>query len=256
MSVTVITTLHQDGYNLYGKENLESWCEFFPSDWGITYYAEKHKPEFSNRISVVDFDHHCPTWQTYYDAVKNKLAADPLKTDNKRKNWYKKALRWSFKMYALLDSLKNPKTRYVVWLDADVEARQQPKDQWIEQCLNNACIAGQLEKLKAGGHIETGILIIDTQHPDISKIIDWIELGYVKFKILDEDKAWDGIWMAKLLQTRTVSWRNLQMLELNKTAKPFTHENLSWLSHKVGKRKFDNSNFDVRSGRNKDQELI
>lgn len=256
MSVTVLTTLHDDGYRLYGKENLDSWSKFFPSSWNIVYYAEKHRPELDPRVSILDFDTVCPDWQEFYSEIKSRLDRDPLKDNPKRKNWYKKALRWSFKMYALLDSLRNPKSRYVIWLDADVHANRSAPTGWIESCLKNKSVAAQLEKIKAGSHIETGVLIFDTNHPDISKIIDWIDLGYKKYKILDEDKAWDGIWMAKLLKTNTVSWNNLWMVHLEKTARPFTDPNLSWLSHRVGKRKFKDPDFDVRSGRTKNQELI
>lgn len=256
MSVTVLTTLHEDGYQLYGKENLSSWSRYFPRDWDIVYYAEKHQPDLDSRIKIKDFDIECLDWQDFYSEVKRRLEIDPLKLDSKRRNWYKKALRWSFKMYALLDCLRNSKSRYVIWLDADVHANRIPAVTWIENCLQNKCVAAQLENIKAGGHIETGILIFDTRHPDISKIIDWIDLGYKKYKILDEDKAWDGIWMAKLLKTNTVSWNNLWMVHLEKTARPFTDPNLSWLSHRVGKRKFKDPDFDVRSGRTKNQELI
>lgn len=256
MSITVLTTLHKDGYDLYGKENLDSWARFFPVSWNIYYYSEKHQPDLDKRITILDFDESCPDWQKFYSTVKNKLDRDPLKNDSKRKNWYKKALRWSFKMFALLDILERKPSRYVIWLDADVRANAGPPSQWIERCLQNKSLAAQLENIKAGSHVETGILIIDTHHPDISKIINWIDRGYRKYNILDEDKAWDGIWMAKLLATNTVSWNKLWMVQLEKTAKPFTDNSLSWLSHRVGKRKFDNPNIDIRSGRTKDQELI
>lgn len=255
MSVSVITTLHKDGYDLYGHENINAWANFFPRDWNIFYYSEKHKPKLDKRITVYDFDERCSEWENYYQEVKKRFNAD-INKDSKRKNWYKKALRWSFKMFALLDALKNINSRYIIWLDADVKSKNSPPTNWIESCLKNKCIAAQFEKIKAGGHIESGVLIIDKQHPDVKKIIDWIELGYAKYKILDEEKAWDGIWLAKILQTNTVSWNNLWMLELERSARPFTDDNLLWLSHKVGKRKFKDPNYDVRSGRKKDQELI
>jgi hypothetical protein len=256
MSITVLTTLHKDGYDLYGKKNLDSWTKFFPESWNILYYSEKHQPDLDKRVTVLDFDVACPDWQKFYSAVKNKFDNDLLNKNPKRKNWYKKALRWSFKMFALLDAIEKKPSRYVIWLDADVRANTEPPDNWVAQCLQNKSLAAQLESLKVGSHIETGILIFDTHHPDISKIVSWIEQGYRKCKILDEDKAWDGIWMAKLLTTYTISWNKLWMVRLEKTSSSVTNKNLSWLSHRVGKRKFDNLNIDSKSGRTKDQELI
>ena len=52
MTVEVVTTLHVDGYNLYGKNSIPTWEQYFPADWSITYYAENHIPELSNRVKV------------------------------------------------------------------------------------------------------------------------------------------------------------------------------------------------------------
>lgn len=256
MSVKVVTTLHEDGYNLYGSEHIASWAEHFPIDWKIVYYAEKHTPKFAERVSVVDFDIECENWQSFYTAVKDKLDLDPRKDDVKVMNWYKKALRWSFKMFTLMHALKNTKERYLIWLDADVIAVHQPRDNWVLDCLGHKCLAGQLEFIKAGGHVETGILIMDLYHADIDKLYNWIKVGYVECKILEEDKAWDGIWIAKLVQSNTVAFNNIAMVIQQKVAKAFSDNNLKWLQHRVGKRKFDNSNVNERSGRMQSKELI
>jgi hypothetical protein len=256
MSVKVITTLHEDGYNLYGSEHIATWTEHFPIDWKIVYYAEKHSPKFAERVSVVDFDVECESWQDFYNAVKAKLNLDPQKNNVKVMNWYKKALRWSFKMFTLMHALKNTEERYLIWLDADVIAVHRPRDGWILDCLDEKCLAGQLEFIKAGGHVETGILIIDLHHPDIDKLYNWIKLGYVEYKILEEEKAWDGIWIAKLVQSNTIAWNNISMVIQQKVAKAFSDSSLKWLRHRVGKRKFDNSKVNERSGRTNDKELI
>ena len=256
MTVKVITTLHKDGYDLYGQKNLNSWANYFPKDWKMVYYAEKHSPELNERTTIVDFDECCPEWNNFYDVVKQQLNRDPAKDDPKRINWYKKALRWSFKMYAVLHALKNTDTRYLVWLDADVVATASPTADWIEKCLKNTCMAAQLEFIKAGGHIETGILIFDLHHPDIHKIYDWIKTGYVDGEILKEEKAWDGIWMAKLVQTNTVSWNNIDMVIYQNVARAFSDPRMSWLTHRVGKNKFRTTVISARSGRSPGQELI
>lgn len=253
-SVRVITTLHSDGYKLYGK-NIDSWSVFFPSDWKIDYYAEKHVPDFSNRVQVLDFNNHCFEWNNFYEHVKDLYEAD-TSTDYKRINWYKKALRWSFKMFVTLRALQTSKERYLIWLDADVLATSSPPEGWIEKCLNEKCVAGQLETIKAGGHIETGILIFDLHHPDIQKVKDWISLGYIQKQILKEEKAWDGIWMAKLLMAGDVEWNNLQMVIQNNTAKAFSDTSLKWLTHRVGKNKFKHTTISSRSGRSDSNELL
>lgn len=253
MSVTVVTTLHKDGYDLYGSKNLETWTKFFPINWNIIYYSENHTPILDNRIKIVDFDQSCPEWNHFYSAVKQKSSGI---TDVKRINWFKKALRWSFKMFTLLHAIRTTETRYLIWLDADVVATHIPNAEWVEQCLDKKCLAGQLEFIKAGGHVETGILIIDCHHPDIDKLYNWIKLGYVDQKILEEEKAWDGIWIAKLVQSGEISWNNISMVITGNVAKAFSDNKLKWLKHIVGKSKFKTTRMSARSGRSPENELI
>ena len=256
MSVKVVTTLHEDGYNLYGSEHIATWAEHFPIDWKIVYYAEKHSPEFVERVSVVDFDVECANWQSFYNAVKDKLNHDLQKDDVKVMNWYKKALRWSFKMFTLMHALKHTEERYLIWLDSDVVAVHKPKDSWLLDCLNDKCLAGQLEFIKEGGHVETGILIIDLHHPDVDKLYNWIALGYIENKILEEKKAWDGIWIAKLVQSNSIAWNNISMVIHQNVAKAFSDNGLKWLKHRVGKVKFRETKISARSGRSAKNELI
>ncbi len=255
MSVHVVTTLHEDGYNLYGKQYIKTWEKFFPEDWTIDYYAEGHTPTFGSRVRVLDFNNTCTEWTEYYNYIQHQVGSIKGK---KQINRYKKALRWSFKMFTLLHALKTSTSDYVIWLDADVYATSKPKDRWIQTILNNKCIAGQLETVRGFPHIETGIIPINRTHSETHKIIDWIEQGYVHKKILDEAKPWDGIWIAKLNSLRIVDMNILSILIRQKNniqAKTSSNDNLKWLVHNVGDKKFGNA-YSGRSGRSKQAELI
>jgi len=259
MTVEVITTLHEDGYNLYGKDFIRTWTLYFPQDWNIVYYAEKHTPEFNKRVTVLDFDNECPEWADFYDYIIELTKNLDSKKNKKQINKYKKALRWSFKMYALLHALKNSKARYLLWLDSDVRATTSPRDNWIKSSLKDKCIAGQLEHVKGFPHVETGLLVIDMHHSHVKKLIHWIEDGYINKKILNESKPWDGAWMGKLFDKGYISCNPIRMMHLEKgnknTAKSMSHETLRWLTHKVGDHKFTND-ISGRSGRTKNSELI
>ena len=257
MSVHVVTTLHQDGYNLYGKNYIGTWERHFPKDWTIDYYAEGHTPKFSNRVQVLDFNDTCTEWTDYYNYIQQQVST--IK-DKKQINRYKKALRWSFKMFTLLHALKTSTSEYVMWLDADVYATQSPTSSWIQNILNGRCIAGQLENIQGFPHVETGIIPIHRTHPHTHKIVDWIEQGYVHKKILNESKPWDGMWIAKLHTLGIVDMHILSMLTHTKNNKPviakaFSNSQLNWLVHNVGDKKF-NDTYSGRSGRTKESELI
>lgn len=257
MTVQVVTTLHQDGYNLYGKDYIKSWEAYFPRDWIIDYYAEDHDPVFSDRVNIINFKETCTLWQDFYDFIK--LRTQTI-TDKKELNKYRKALRWSFKMFTLLHALENPKARYVIWMDSDVYCTKSPSSNWIQDMMNGCCIAGQLEFVKGFPHVETGFLPIDTKHPDINKVINWIKQGYIERKILGEPKPWDGAWIGKLFDSNTVSCKKIRMMIHDKgdkqsVARAFSNESLLWLTHKVGDGKF-NEDYSGRSGRKKSSELI
>lgn len=258
-SVRVVTTLHKDGYNLYGKEYVSTWTKFFPRDWRITYYAESHEPMFDQRVEVLDFKKSCFEWNNFYDQVKQRIAN--IDQDKKTINRYKKALRWSFKMYTLLHAIRTSTEDFVIWMDADVYARSLPPSNWLESVIGSSCVAGQVERVKGFTHIETGILIVNLKHPDVSKLINWIEQGYPQFQILDEPKPWDGIWLGKLYNQRLIDFKNIEMLVYNNRsfgptiAKAFSNVNLKWLVHNVGDDKFTET-FSGRSGRENHSELI
>lgn len=247
MKVTVVTTLHKDGYDLYGKENIETWIKFFPSDWQIFYYAEKHQPKFSSRVKVLDFNKECYEWEDFYNHVKQISAG----LRDKELNWYKKALRWSFKMYALVHALETIKEGVVIWMDADNVALTSPPKDWASIVLNHTAIAAHLEQIKHGKHIESGVLVLDTAHSDTILIKNWIRDGYVNKKILGEPKAWDSFWLAKLLLSNTVSWNEIKMVVINSNK-----NNGYWLNHKAGTTKFKETNISGRSGRSIEEELL
>ena len=250
--IQVVTTLHEDGYKLYGKRYIDSWIAYFPSNWQINYYSENHQPTFNQRVNVLDFNNTCPEWMDYYDHIKSLSDAT---NNRKEKNRLKKALRWSFKMFTLLHALKNSKSRYVIWLDADVYASKIPPENWLQAVLKNKCIAGQLERVKGFPHVETGILIIDMQHSDVQKVINWIEKGYIEKEILAEPKPWDGVWIGKLFVSNTVDCNNIKVVINGNIAKSFVVNNLSWLTHNVGDHKFP-TDYSGRSGRTTSSELI
>ena len=253
--VKVVTTLHQDGYNLYGKDFIKTWINFFPSEWQIDYYAEKHEPDFEQRVRVLDFNKNCREWQDYYEYITSCVNLLDPKRDRKQINRYKKALRWSFKMFTLIHALQNSDTRYLIWLDSDVYAKTSPPDGWIENMLDGKCVAGQVERVKNFTHIETGILIIDLQHLDIPTLIKWIKKGYIQREILDEPKPWDGAWIGKLYDLKLIEFRHIWMLQRARTAVAFSDRSLNWLVHKVGDEKFPEE-YSGRSGRTVESELV
>jgi hypothetical protein len=245
MNVKVITTLHKDGYDLYGKNNIETWIKFFPKDWSIYYYSEKHSPTFSSRINVLDFDKECSDWELFYQEIKLRSAG----LLGRELNWYKKCLRWSFKMYTLVHALENTSERYLIWLDADVVAKDQPTKNWVTDTLQNGCLAACKETLKDGVHIESGALIFDLSKKEIEIVKDWINYGYKQLNILKEKKAWDGYWLAKLLESNRLKWTNTHVVSLHTIQK-------NWLFHEVGTKKFKNNDYSSRSGRKPESELI
>lgn len=244
-TVRVITTLHEDGYKLYGKHNMQSWCEHFPQDWNISYYAEKHRPEFSERVEVKDFINACPEWLEFYNHIQNCVKRE---TNQKQINSYRKALRWSFKMFALLHALSTCKERYLVWMDSDVSARKHPSKNWAQNIVGKSCIAGHMQTIKGLPHVETGVLVLDMNHRDIHKVKDWIQLGYPEKQILLETKPWDGIWIAKMFNSAQIDVRKIKIASIGS-------DKTGWLLHNVGDDKFT-KNHSGRSGRISQSELI
>lgn len=249
----VITTFGKTGKSIYGDKFIDSFLKYWSDDIKLTVYNEDWIPDrLDPRIEYIDIDLHIPEVNMFRDFCLVNMQQHQDKKENKRVNWYNKAIRWSFKSFVMHRELIRRDRRYVIWLDGDVETINIPTDDLARKLLAGKAMASQVEYVKGQKHLESGIVVFDTEHKDCEKIIEHIKIGYLDMEVLKLDKPWDGFWLAKLLD-KEINFTDMHR-ENSRGLKPFGNRHIvNTLIHNVGKEKLKSNNLDSTTGRNKNE---
>jgi hypothetical protein len=126
--ITVVTTFHPEGLEVYGQRFLDSFAEKVDKRIKLIVYAEDCMPFNPDPLQIQIFD--ARTALTKLNAFKDKWKDDPkangippLHIKNKRPHdWHKEfkwhAIRFANKVYAVFDACTRSKG-WCVWMDAD-----------------------------------------------------------------------------------------------------------------------------------------
>jgi hypothetical protein len=127
-NITVVTTFHQKGLELYGQRFLDSFAKNVDKKIKIKVYAENCAPinPDADQIEIIDATTTLEKLSAFKNTWKNvpyangDISKHPAK--EKRKDWDKAfkwdAVRFANKVYAVFDAC-NRNQGWVVWMDAD-----------------------------------------------------------------------------------------------------------------------------------------
>lgn len=236
--VVVITTFARDHINLYGNNFVESFKRF--CNYDLIVFAEDFTvDDLRTPVNVKDFYTCIPEQQEFKDHIKNiskGMRKKPL-------NRLAKALRWSYKSYAIWYALKNIDTKYIVWLDGDVQCKSPIPYNLIERINEERLMTVYPQAIEGDLHIESGMIIFNRYHHRIDKVIEHYYNGYHNKQVLNIPKPWDGFWLAKLLEDdRAIAKSSVRIRP------PFSNV-ANMLEHNVGKDKFRDTGLNKFSGR-------
>ena len=126
--ITVVTTFHQPGLELYGQRFLDSFAARVDKRIKLVVYAEACEPVNPDpaQITVLDATEALPKLTAFKERWKNVPKANGIPPDNikrRRKDWNKEfkwhAVRFSNKVYAVFDVCAKSTSDWAVWMDAD-----------------------------------------------------------------------------------------------------------------------------------------
>ena len=149
-NITVVSTFHKAGYELYGKRFLESFAEKVESKIKLLVYAEGCKPDNPNpnQITIFDAFEALPKLNEFKSRWADVPHANGDITNhparNGRKDWNKAfkwdAVRFANKVYAVFDACERSDD-WCVWMDADTFVHTEwkhkqfkdllPEDKWL-----------------------------------------------------------------------------------------------------------------------------
>lgn len=125
--ITVVTTFHQKGMDLYGQRFLDSFVKHVDPRIKMIVYAEDCDPVNPNSDQITIITHeHLPKLKEFKQQwgsvpkANGDISADPIlsrrKDSNKKFKW--DAVRFANKVYAVFDACERS-TDWCVWMDAD-----------------------------------------------------------------------------------------------------------------------------------------
>lgn len=234
--IVFITTFSQEHIRLYGERFVSTFNKY-NNHLKLYVYAENFKEhDLPGNFVFLDFEQTIPQHRNFLNHINYKK----INLDPKSINRLSKALRWSYKSFAIIHALENIKCKYLVWIDADVETIGYLDQTNIDKIARGKLITVYPQNLKGELHIESGLVIFNQMHPSIVKIIDHYKKGYHEEEILKLNKPWDGFWLGKYCK----NYEN----EINFIRPPFGNMRRIF-KHHVGKEKFKNIGYNKFSGR-------
>jgi hypothetical protein len=143
-NITVVTTFHQAGLELYGQRFLDSFAKHVDKQIKMKVYTEDCSPvnPDPNQIEIINAANSLPdlaafkkTWKGVPHAngdISNHPAKQGRKDWNKAFKW--DAVRFANKVYAVFDACDRS-SDWVVWMDADTVVHSDWSYQQFRECL-------------------------------------------------------------------------------------------------------------------------
>lgn len=127
--ITVVTTFHKLGLDLYGQKFLDSFAKHVDKRIKIIVYAEGCEPvnPDPNQITILNAVEALPKLNAFKSKWKDVPHANGDISNHSarrgRKDWNKEfkwdAIRFANKVYAVFDAAEQCGTDWLVWMDAD-----------------------------------------------------------------------------------------------------------------------------------------
>lgn len=132
-----MSSFHEAGYNLYGRQFLSSFSSNWPNDVGLLVYAEDVQVKADDpRIRVLDQRETLPNLLAFKERYKDDPFANGMEPHPKGRRDYRwEAVRFSNKVFAVADAIRRTvgKADQLIWLDADIVTRRAIPPSFLDQ---------------------------------------------------------------------------------------------------------------------------
>jgi hypothetical protein len=163
MTISVITTFHKSGYDLYGKRMIKSFLENWPNTVKLYVYAEDCKVEESApNLIIKDLHQSSPELVAFKTRWKNvpkangDVSSDPIRSKRKDSGkgfkWH--AIRFAHKVYSIFACAKECNTEWLMWMDADTYCHSSITEKGVYRMLpgkQDLCYLGRRGKYSECG---------------------------------------------------------------------------------------------------------
>lgn len=137
----IVTTMHEKGYELYGKKMIDSFLNHWPQNQTLIVYTENFKllsdHSSNSRIQSLDLLEAAPELVAFKQRHQDNPAANGFREPTRKDpDFAFDAVRFSHKVFALYHAIhhRNKGVDAIIWLDADTVTHSQiPNNFLIEK---------------------------------------------------------------------------------------------------------------------------
>jgi len=240
---SAVTTFNLEKHP-YGVEMINSFFMNWPDEVTLTAFIENSSSIDDNlvkhKIIIKEYHEQIPKYKTFVEAYKDKEKF----VDDFRFNVF----RFAHKVYAIEKALKKVKSKYLIWLDADIKTYKKIPISFLETLVGDEFYMSYLGRennpFEALRYSECGFLIFNTQHKIHSSF--WQDM----MKMYDDgdlfiEKEWHDSYIfdvvrKKLEQNKNIKNLNISEIDLIKMTNHhvFVASVLGkFMDHKKGNRK-------------------
>ena len=224
--ITFFTTFNEEGYILYGRAWVRTFINAIGANRNIKarIYCEGFKPDIHHDfVEYVDFAEAIPEHR--------KWKVEYLKYTKHMKYTKDMTVRFSHKAFVIQHAIKNPSTQFMVWLDGDCIFKPSEYSSFASSLTGGKLLACQVESIEDTpiSHVESGVLIFDTDHPDLDTLVDAYKFFYTPKELIkmpndncdtkgtgnwQDYGPYDGFILHKSLVATGIDFQNLNSTEL------------------------------------------
>lgn len=225
------TTFSEQGYKAYGYRWIETFLKYVSSDNVFAkIYVDFPLTVDSDKIEIVNYDKELSSHKSWLNDYKNLAHKNNIPL-----NRIHEGIKFSFKMFVIIDLLEKYNDDYVVWLDGDCVFKENSNyENFAPKVLNNNFMACQIDKgvndWRNEDHIESGILVFNTRSLEKTKFLFKLKENYQVELVSTMQQPFDGFILCRTLKQTGVSFvdlfpQNYKMV-LNTSDHTFFHPEL------------------------------
>lgn len=188
---SVIMTFPTKYWDVYGKHSVPSFDKHWPSDINAYVYLEGQQEipyEPSSRVHILNFDDYITGSKDFAERNQDKDIFDDMVGGDISK---RQAVKFSKKVYAQLQELRNPRTRYVIYLDADLMTLQDVPTELLDNLTQGNHYNSFPDRRQRKKFTETGMMIWDTEHEMHKEWCNLYDSCYTEDKIFTFKESHD-----------------------------------------------------------------
>ena len=198
----------------YGLEMINSFFVNWPDEIKLTAFIENatsiDDSLVKHKIVIKEYHQHILDYNKFLKKYKEKQ----IYTDDFRFNVF----RFAHKVYAISTALKNIKTKYLIWLDADIKTYKKLPFTFLNTLVDENSYLSYLGRenfsIKHVNYSECGFLIFNTEH--VINTLFWIDM----MRMYDDgqlflEREWHDSYIFDVVRKNLEKTKNLKNINIS-----------------------------------------